>query len=241
MENRMIELSDIEKEVDGYLQKAAFYLQTYRGIDALAVLEPALAIVNSKDVRPQVKAAVYRDLGQAHIQVGHFEDGLRFFIQSYETLEDGNDKAAAAEMIAGYFLREGKLVEAEEYARKSQETATDPELLAGPYHILGEVAARKGYLPEAIELMNKAAELAEQSHCITDLAMIIMDLSAVFLKMGMKETALSEICRAERYVKECHNLDLYTRCAIRRARILLIMGKDEEAKALIMALDEQEC
>ena len=58
--------------------------------------------------------------------------------------------------------------------------------------------------------------------------------------MGLSETALSETYRAERYVKECRNLDLYTRCAIRRAKILFIMNRDEEARTLIMALDDQK-
>ena len=69
--------------------------------------------------------------------------------------------------------------------------------------------------------------------------MIIMDISAIYMKMGLNETALSEIYRAERYVKECRNLDLYRQCAIRSAKILYMMGKDEEAKRLVMAIDEQ--
>ena len=85
-----------------------------------------------------------------------------------------------------------------------------------------------------------AAEQAEQAHCTTDMAMIIMDISVIYLKMGMPETALSEIFRAERYVKECRNTDLYLRCAIRRAKILYKMGKDEEAKKLVLALEEQK-
>lgn len=239
MTSELIDPTPIEKEVSGYLQKAGFFLQTYRAIDAMAVLSPALHIVEGNQVSSQIKAAVFRDMGQAQIQMDQMEEGLRFFIRSYETLENLNDKSAAAGMIAGYYLRDGKLDLAEEYAHKAQEKATAPELLAGPYHILGGIAARKGNYPKSIELLNKAAELAEDSHCISDLAMIIMDLSTIFMKMDLKETALSEIYRAERYVKECHNLDLYVRCAVRRAKILLVMGKEKEAKELIMALDEQ--
>ena len=58
--------------------------------------------------------------------------------------------------------------------------------------------------------------------------------------MGKLETALSEMFRAERYAKESRNLDLMFRFVVRRAKIMYKMGKDEEAKALIMALDEQK-
>lgn len=187
----------------------------------------------------QLKAAVYRNLGEAYVQMNLLEEGLASFKQSYEIMQDGNDKAACASMIAGYYLRDGKTELALEYASKALDTATAPELLSEPYHIQGGVAAVEGDFPKAIELMNKAAAYAEESHGITDLAMIIMDISAIYMKMGLTETALSEIYRAERYVKECRNLDLYRQCAIRRAKILFMMGKDEAAKLLVMAIDEQ--
>ena len=138
-------------------------------------------------------------------------------------------------------MQAGNKVAAIEYAEKALKTATAPELLSRPYQIKGGIAIEEGDYPKALELMNKAAELAEENHCVTDLAMIIMDISVVYMKMGRKETALSEIYRAERYVKECRNLNLYMRCAIRRAKILYSMGKDEEAKKLVCALEEQKC
>ena len=105
---------------------------------------------------------------------------------------------------------------------------------------MGGIAIEDGDYPKGLELMNKAAEKAEQAHCLTELAMIIMDISVIFSKMGRLETALSEIYRAERYVKECRNWDLYLRCAIRRAKILYRMGRDEEAKKLVCALEEHK-
>lgn len=241
MENKRIELTPIEEEIDTLLAKSGFYLQTYRAIDALNVLRQALSLVEINAVKWQVKAAVYRNMGQALYQQGQFDEAMRFFILSYDVLEDGNDKAAAADVIAGYYFQADNNSAAMEYAEKALATVTAPELKSRPYHIQGAIALKEGDFPKALELMNKAAELAEESHGITDLAMIIMDISVVFMKMGRKETALSEIYRAERYVKECHNLDLYMRCAIRRAKILYSMGKDEEAKKLVCALEEQKC
>lgn len=231
--------SELEQQVQGLLQKSAFFLQTYRAIDALNLLRQAQELVESNAVIWQLKAAVYRNLGEAYVQMNIFDEGIASFKQSYEILEDGNDKAACASMIAGYYLRDGKTELALEYASKALDTATAPELMSEPYHIQGGVAAVEGDFPKAIELMNKAAAYAEESHGITDLAMIIMDISAIYMKMGLTETALSEIYRAERYVKECRNLDLYRQCAIRRAKILFMMGKDEAAKLLVMAIDEQ--
>lgn len=235
-----IELTPLEKEIDILLAESGFYLQTYRAIDAERVLKQALDKVETNEVQWQVKAAVYRNMGQSLYQMGRFDEAMLFWIKSYEVIEEGDDKAAAAGLIAGYYLQEGKKTEALKYADKALQTAKAPELMSRPYQIQGGVAIEDGDYPKALELMNKAAELAEESHCITDLAMIIMDISVIFMKMGYKETALSEIYRAERYVKECRNLDLYMRCAIRRAKILYAMGKDNEAKMLICALEEQK-
>lgn len=241
MENKRVELTPIEKEIDVLLVKSCRYLQTYRSIEALRVLNQAQVMVEENEVKWQVKAALYRNKGQAFYQQGQFDEAMQSFIQSYDIAEDGNDKAAAAGIIAGYYLQAGNKTAAMEYADRALNTATAPELFSQPYQIKGGIAIVEGDYPKALELMNKAAALAEDSHCIAELAMIIMDISVIFMKMGRKKTALSEIYRAERYVKESRNLDLYMRCAIRRAKILYSMGKDEEAKKLVCALDEQKC
>lgn len=234
------ELSLIEKQIDQLLGKSAFYLQTYRAIDALAVLQQAQALSEREEVRAPIRAVIYRNMGQALFQTGNFNDAMSYFIRSYETFDDDNDKAAAAGLIAGYYLQEGKKDEARDYADKALRLAKAPELMSQPYQIIGGIAIEEGDFPKALELMTKAAERAEQAHCLTDLAMIIMDISVIFVKMGRLETALSEIYRAERYVKECRNWDLYLRCAIRRAKILYKMGKDEDAKKLVCALEEHK-
>lgn len=236
----LIELTPIEKDVERLLLKAGFCLQTYRTIDAMSILEKALDIVENNNVQWRIKSAVYKDYGQAHVQMGNIENGLIFFIKSYQISEDDNDKAANASMIAGYYLRKGDTQKAAEYAEKAIQTANATVLQCSPYHIQGGIAEMEGNHLKAIKLMNKAAELAEMSHSLTDLGMIIMDLSVIFTKLGKPEIALSEICRAERYIKESRNLDLFMRCTIRKAKILYMMGKDEEARVLIIALDEHK-
>ena len=240
MDNNEMELTQLKKEIDDLIRRSNILLQTYRAIDALNVLQQALSLVETNNVQWYIKAAIFRNMGQAYDQQGQINDAMRFYIRSYEIIEDDNDKAAAASFIAGIYLRNNQLKEALDYANKALDAATAPELKSAPYQIKGGISAINGDYHKAIELLNKAAELAEQSHCITDLSMIIMDLSAIFLKMGKIETALSEIYRAERYVKECHCLELYMRCAVRRAHILYMMGKDTEAKKLIISLDEQK-
>ena len=235
-----IDLSPAEKQIDKLLQQSGFYLQTYRAIDAMRVLNIAEDIILKNEVRWQFRSPVFANIGNAYIQMGNLQDGIGYFNKAYECSEDGNNKAAIAGTIASYYYRNGDKKKALEYADKVLETASAPELKASGFHIQGAVAAIEEDYPKAIEFFNKAVEFAEQAHCLSDMAMYILDISAVYLRMGMLETALSEIYRAERYVKECRNLDLYTRCAIRRAKILLIMNRDEEAKALIMALDDQQ-
>lgn len=238
--DEIMELTPLEKKIDALLSKSVYYIQTYRAIDALNVLSGAQRMMNGQSVHWRIRTAVLKNTGQAYIQLGQLEKGLAYFAQSYDIIEDGDDKAAVAGILAGYFLRNGKLEEAMKWAEKALETVKVADLMIGPYQIKGGIAAAQGDYPKAIELLNQAAAYAEEAHCLTDLAMIISDLAAVYNEMGRMEIALSEMFRAERYAKESRNLDLMFRFVVRRAKIMYKMGKDEEAKALIMTLDEQK-
>ena len=238
--DEIMDLTPLEKEIDALLNKSGYYIQTYRAIDALNVLSEAQRMMNGQSVHWRIRTAVLKNTGQAYIQSGQLEKGLAYFAQSYDIIEDGDDKAAAAGLVAGYFLRDGKMEEAMKWADKALETVKVADLMIGPYQIKGGIAAAQGDYPKAIELLNQAAAYAEEAHCLTDLAMIISDLAAVYNEMGRMEIALSEMFRAERYAKESRNLDLMFRFAVRRAKIMYKMGKDEEAKTLIMTLDEQK-
>lgn len=238
--DEIFELTPLEKEIDLLLRKSGYYLVTYRGIEALNVLTKAQRMMEGQDVKWQIRTAVLKNIGQAFIQTGQFEKALACFAGAYDMTEDDNDKAAAACQLAGYFLRGGNLDEAMKWADKALESVTEMELMSGPYQIKGGIAAAQGDYPKAIELLNQAAAYAEETHCLTGLAMVISDLAAVYNEMGRMEIALSEMFRAERYAKESRNLDLMFRFVVRRAKIMYKMGKDEEAKALIMTLDEQK-
>lgn len=238
--NQLIDLSPAEKQIEALLQKSGFYLQTYRAIDAMTVLNIAQEIISKTDVRWQLKSPVFSNIGNAYIQRGKLNNGIEYLKKAYECNEDGNNKAELAITIASYLYRSGDRMKALEYAEKGMETATALNLKAACVHIQGAVAANEKNFQKAIELFNTAVELAEQTHCLSDMAMYILDIAAVYLQMGLPETALSETYRAERYIKECRNLDLYTRCAIRRAKILFLMNRDKDAKTLIMSLADQQ-
>lgn len=240
MNDEIIYLTPLEQKINALIFKAGYFIQTYRALDALNVLAEAHRKMDGQEVHWRVRTAVLKNTGQAYIQLGQFEKGLACFAQSYDIIEDENEKAGAAAHLAGYFLRDGRLDEAMKWTEKALETATYPDLKAGPYQIKGGIAVEEGDYPKAIEQLNKAAAYAEKSHCLTDLATIISDLATVFMLMGKLETALSEMFRAERYAKESRNLDLMFRFAVRRAKLMYKMGKDGEAKALIMTLDEQK-
>ena len=64
----MLELTPIEREIDLLLRKSAYYLQTYRAIDALNVLSEAHRMMNGQSVHWRIRTAVLKNTGQAHIQ-----------------------------------------------------------------------------------------------------------------------------------------------------------------------------
>ena len=110
MIDEIMELTPLDQEINALLYKAGYYLHTYRAIDALNVLKEAHRMMNGQSVHWRVRTAVLKNTGQAYIQLGQYEKGLACFAQSYDIIEDGDEKAGAAGHLAGYFLRDGKLI-----------------------------------------------------------------------------------------------------------------------------------
>ncbi len=239
MEPQEFVLTPIEKQVNALLQEAGNCLQTFRSLEALGVLSKAHSLVETNDVCWQIKGGVYHALGDAHIQSGHLDEGITFFTKAHDTIEDKEGKASLAIQIANHLVMKGDIPGALKYTEEASQESAEGIIQSHACQIQGAIAVMQADYPRAIELLNKAAELAEQAHRYTDLAMVIMEISTCFMRMGKPETALSELYRAERYVKENHNLNLYMRFALRRAHLLYIMGRDAEAKELIIALDQQ--
>lgn len=131
MKDEIIELTQLDQKINALLNKAGYYLQTYRAIDALNVLSEACQMMDGQNVHWRVRTAVLKNFGQTYIKLGEFEKGLACFAQSYDIIEDGDDKAAAASNLAWYFLRDGRLEEAMRWADKALETVTEPDLMAG--------------------------------------------------------------------------------------------------------------
>lgn len=77
---KIVDLTPVEKEISALLQKASYYIQTYRSIDALCVLKKAAELIDTSDVQRQIKVALYRNMGQARIQAGEMVAGIQSFI-----------------------------------------------------------------------------------------------------------------------------------------------------------------
>ena len=77
------ELSEAERHLDELLQQSALYLQTYRAIDAMNVLNIALDVIARNDVRWQIKSLVFFNIGNAYIQLGNLLEGIEYFKKSY--------------------------------------------------------------------------------------------------------------------------------------------------------------
>ena len=99
MKDEIIDLTAIDQKINALLYKAGYYLQTYRAIDALNVLAEAHRMMDGQEVHWRVRTAVLKNTGQAYIQMGQFENGLGCFAQSYDIIDDGDDKAAAAGLL----------------------------------------------------------------------------------------------------------------------------------------------
>ena len=58
-----LDLTPAETQIYELLQQSAFYLQTYRAIDAIRVLDIAQDIISKNNVRWQLKSTVFSNVG----------------------------------------------------------------------------------------------------------------------------------------------------------------------------------
>lgn len=73
MKDEIIDLTALDQKINALVNKAGYYLQTYRAIDALNVLAEAHKMMEGQEVHWRVKTAVLKNTGQAYIQLGNLE------------------------------------------------------------------------------------------------------------------------------------------------------------------------
>lgn len=163
------------------------------------------------------------------------DDGLK----SLEYIDNDDEKALTYYQCACYLLQKGKIAEAEKYSLLCDKLANSDEMKMDAKKMLGRTESYKKNYDEALKNFNEAAYYAEESHNERSLCLIILEIADIFEKKGFPEIAISEISRAETHAKASTILDLYLRCAVKKAKLLYELGRNDDAQKVIMSIPEQ--
>ena len=128
------------------------------------------------------------------------------------------------------------LDKAQEYIQKSLELAAYNQFKVRPMRFLGEVMVAKELWDDAFDILNEAAQYADESHLEAEHALIRSDLAYVIEMKGQVQTALAEYTHAENIAKGSADPLVIAKCTIRKAQCLFRMEEIETARLCVNTL-----
>jgi len=106
------------------------------------------------------------------------------------------------------------------------------------YLIRGKIQLHKGDLTKALEDFTQSASEADRMHMPHGEIAATICIAETLFRQGMANSALMEIIRMEQYARKTTLLQQYLRVLIKKAQFLYRMGRDEEAKQVILTIPE---
>lgn len=230
------------EEIEQHLSRAGYNIQTLRPLVAEAALRELAFLADTNDKELEGYAFQYFNMKhQVAILSGQPEVGIGYLEKALALVKSDDGKSALCDTIARYhYYRTKDMAKMEEYADKALFFADVDDLKVNPISLKGFHALDEGRYKDAMQCFGDVEHYAELSHLPGAQATAIIGIAKVYRAMGKLETALSEMTRAERYAMDTHDFEICMKFFVKKADLLLTMGKINEAKKLISKLAQQE-
>ncbi len=106
------------------------------------------------------------------------------------------------------------------------------------YYIKGKIHLKKGDHKAALEEFTSSAKEANRMHLPYGEIAATIYVAEVLFQLGLKHIALSEIARIEMYAKRTRQLQQYLRVLIKKAQLLYLIGRKDEAEQVVLTIPE---
>ena len=106
------------------------------------------------------------------------------------------------------------------------------------YYIKGKIHLKKGDHKAALEEFTSSAKEANRTHLPYGEIAATIYVAEVLFQLGLKHIALSEIARIEMYAKRTRQLQQYLRVLIKKAQLLYLIGRKDEAEQVVLTIPE---
>lgn len=135
--------------------------------------------------------------------------------------------------MATYALQLKDYDKADECIQKCLDCATYATLKANPLMLRARMLFLKQQYNQALEVYTEAAMYAEQCHQLAVSVFISWGIANVLEALGLLQSAISELTRAEQWCEELRRLDLRVRTSVLKSQMLIKTGDIDTAMKII--------
>lgn len=135
--------------------------------------------------------------------------------------------------MATYALQLKDYDKADECIQKCLDSAIYDTLKANPLMLRARMLFLKQQYNQALEVYTEAAMYAEQCHQLAVSVFISWGIANVLEALGLLQSAISELTRAEQWCEELRRLDLRVRTSVLKSQMLIKTGDMDTAMKII--------
>lgn len=135
--------------------------------------------------------------------------------------------------MATYALQLKDYDKADECIQKCLDSAIYDTLKANPLMLRARMLFLKQQYNQALEVYTEAAMYAEQCHQLAVSVFISWGIANVLEALGLLQSAISELTRAEQWCEELRRLDLRVRTSVLKSQMLIKTGDIDTAMKII--------
>ena len=135
--------------------------------------------------------------------------------------------------MATYALQLKDYDKADECIQKCLDSAIYDTLKANPLMLRARMLFLKQQYNQALEVYTEAAMYAEQCHQLAVSVFISWGIANVLEALGLLQSAISELTRAEQWCEDLRRLDLRVRTSVLKSQILIKTGDIDTAMKII--------
>ena len=135
--------------------------------------------------------------------------------------------------MATYALQANDYDKADEYVQKCIDSAIYDFLKSAPMMLKGRMLFLKQQYNQALEAYTEAAKYAEQCHQLAVSIFISWGIANTLEALGLIQSAISELTRAEQLCEDLRRLDLRVRTSVLLSQLLIKIGDVDTAIKVI--------
>lgn len=202
-------------------------------IEADVLLNKMKTIASSMKGLDGVKFAMYMSAMEVGWAVRHDVSVLEDGLSALDFCSDVQSRCNIYHNMATYAMQAKDYDKADECIQKGIDSAIYDVMKAAPLMLKARILFLKKEYNQALEVYTEAARCAEQHHQLALAIFISWGIANVFVELGLTQSAISELTRAEQLCEDLRRLDYRIRTSVLKSQILIKEGDIDTAVRII--------